>query len=220
MKINLEKVTKIYSREKRKFTVLNDLNLSLPDRKLTLISGESGSGKSTLLNMISGLSRPTSGKIFFDRTEITGLNENELSDFRKSNLGIVTQNCELVPFLTLSENIQMVFEIRNSFTGKNTDYKDWADELTGELGLKPLMNELPVNLSGGEIKRASVVRALIARPEVVIMDEPTANLDSRNVDKILKLLRSYCDSGKTVIVSSHERETINYSDNNIRLELQ
>lgn len=209
LEIRLEEITKKYSRDKRELIVLENLDMYLPEGKFIVISGDSGVGKSTLLNIISGLSKPTKGKVFYDEKQITGLDDKALSNIRKTYLGIVTQNCELIPYLTVLENLKLAYEINK---GNDADSKDAFSELLNEIGLLSLENEFPGNLSSGEIKRAAIARALVTNPEVIIMDEPTANLDRQNVTNVLKLLRRYCDLGSTVVISSHEKEAYDYSD--------
>ena len=212
LEIRLDGIKKKYRRDKRELIVLENLDMYLPEGKFVVISGDSGVGKSTLLNIISGLSRPTKGKVFYDEKEITGLVDKELSDIRKKYLGVVTQNCELIPYLTVLENLKLAYEINKNTKSNDADSRIAFSELLNDLGLLSLENEFPGNLSGGEIKRAAIARALVTNPEVIIMDEPTANLDCQNVTNVLKLLRRYCDLGNLVVISSHEKEVYNYLD--------
>lgn len=212
LEIRLDGIKKKYRRDKRELIVLENLDMYLPEGKFVVISGDSGVGKSTLLNIISGLSRPTKGKVFYDEKEITGLVDKELSDIRKKYLGVVTQNCELIPYITVLENLKLAYEINKNTKSNDADSRIAFSELLNDLGLLSLENEFPGNLSGGEIKRAAIARALVTNPEVIIMDEPTANLDRQNVTNVLKLLRRYCDLGNLVVISSHEKEVYNYLD--------
>ena len=216
--IRLEEVTKKYSQGNRERIVLKNLNMSLPEGKFIAISGDSGVGKSTLLNIIAGLIKPSEGRVFYGERELTGLKDKELSNIRNKHLGIVTQNCDLIPYLTLIENLKLVIEIKKNVKEKEIEYKDLFSELLNELGLLSLKNDLPGNMSSGEIKRAAIARALITKPEIIIMDEPTANLDRQNVKTVLRLLRKYSDLGSMVVISSHENEAFDYSDIHKRLE--
>ena len=209
MEIRLEDIVKNYSRGRREFTVLDKVSFDIPAGRFTLITGDSGIGKSTLLGIIAGLIRPTSGKVFYDEKEITASNDDELSKIRNAHLGIVTQESDLIPYLTLEDNIRLTYEINNR--GKVLDDSSF-DEVLNALGLSELKSSYPSEMSGGEIKRAAVARALLIDPEVIIMDEPTANLDRKNVRNVLRLLRMYSDKGSTVIISSHEEEAAVFAD--------
>ena len=209
MEIRLEDIVKNYSRGRREFTVLDKVSFDIPAGRFTLITGDSGIGKSTLLGIIAGLIRPTSGKVFYDDKEITASNDDELSTIRNAHLGIVTQESDLIPYLTLEDNIRLTYEINNR--GKVLDDSSF-DEVLNALGLSELKSSYPSEMSGGEIKRAAVARALLIDPEVIIMDEPTANLDRKNVRNVLRLLRMYSDKGSTVIISSHEEEAAAFAD--------
>lgn len=212
MEIWLEDITKKYSRDKRELFVLKHFNMTFPEGKFIVIAGDSGVGKSTLLNIIAGLSKPTQGKVYYGENEITGWKDKELSNMRNEYLGIVTQNCELIPYLTLLENLKLAYEINQKTREKEMENKDLFSELMDDLGLTSLQNELPRNLSSGEIKRAAIARALVTKPEIIIMDEPTANLDRKNVKNVLRVLRKYSNLGSTVVISSHEKEAIEYTD--------
>ena len=216
MGIRLESISKRYKRNNRETDVLNNLNIDFPFGKFVVLSGESGTGKSTLLNIISGLIRPTEGKVYFEDNPITDLGEDKLSDFRSKKLGIVTQNCELVSYLTVLENLKLSYRMNKGYEAEVND--EITDRLLEKLGLSELKNEYQENLSSGEIKRAAIARGLIADPEVIIMDEPTANLDRKNVVKVLELLKEYKDKGSTVIISSHENQAVNFADVHINME--
>ena len=224
MDVVLNAINKKYKRDKREFTVLDDVSITLPHGKLTVISGDSGVGKSTLLNIVAGLSRPTAGKVYYGEKEITSLGDEELAGLRTGFLGVMTQNCELIPYLTLSENLKLAYDIsdktkeKNSFAEAGTT--SFFAELLDALGLTHLQNEYPSSLSSGEIKRAAIARTLISKPEVIIMDEPTANLDRKNVHAVLQLLKRFSSEGHTVIISSHENEAVRDADYNFVLELK
>lgn len=209
MNIRLEDICKEYKRGRRNFTVLDKVSFDLPSGKFVVIKGDSGVGKSTLLGIISGLIRPTSGKVFIGEEEITSLEESKLSLYRNAHLGIVTQDSDLIPYLTMEDNIKLTFEINRR--SREFDTKRY-EEILDVLGLSDLKSSYPSEMSGGEIKRAAVARALVMEPEVLIMDEPTANLDRNNVRNVLRLLRMMSDKGSTVIISSHEEEATAFAD--------
>ena len=212
MEIKLENITKKFTRGRREFTVLDNISATIPDKKFVVITGDSGVGKSTLLNILSGLMRPTSGKVLYEDKEITGLNVHDLSSLRIKDLGIVNQSSDLISYLTLEENLSLSREITGS------EAEDETDTVLRRLGLYDLKSSYPEEMSGGEIKRAAIARAILVSPEVLIMDEPTANLDRKNVRNVLSLLKEQKDKGKTVVISSHEEEALEYCDLNIDLE--
>ena len=211
MEIRIEKISKKFKRGRREITVLDEVSALIPAKAFTLVTGDSGAGKSTLLNIISGLISSDGGSIFLDDLDLTTLSDKRLSELRQKKFGIVTQTSDLISYLTLEENLDVALKI----TGKKEGNKD---DLLEKLGLLDLKDSYPDEMSGGEIKRAAIVRSLITEPEVVIMDEPTANLDRQNVRKVLALLKEYKDKGKSVIISSHEAEAKEYCDVLIELE--
>lgn len=212
MEIKIENITKKFTRGRREFTVLDNVSAIIPDNKFTVITGDSGVGKSTLLNILSGLMRPTSGKVLYEDKEITGLNDRDLSSLRIKDLGIVNQTSDLISYLTLEENLKLSREIAGR------EGEDETDNVLRRLGLEDLKSSYPEEMSGGEIKRAAIARAILISPQVLIMDEPTANLDRKNVRNVLSLLKEQQDKGKTIVISSHEEEALEYCDLNIDLE--
>ena len=212
MEIKIENITKRFTRGRREFTVLDNISATIPDKKFVVITGDSGVGKSTLLNILSGLMRPTAGKVLYEDKEITGLNDRNLSSLRIKYLGIVNQSSDLISYLTLEENLKLSREI------SGREGEDETDKVLERLGLEDLKSSYPEEMSGGEIKRAAIARAILVSPEVLIMDEPTANLDRKNVRNVLSLLKEQQDKGKTVVISSHEEEALEYCDINIDLE--
>jgi ABC-type lipoprotein export system ATPase subunit len=212
LEIKIENITKRFTRGRREFTVLDNISATIPDKKFVVITGDSGVGKSTLLNILSGLMRPTSGKVLYEDKEITGLNDRDLSSLRIKDLGIVNQSSDLISYLTLEENLSLSREISGREGAEETD------QVLRRLGLYDLKSSYPEEMSGGEIKRAAIARAILVSPEVLIMDEPTANLDRKNVRNVLSLLKEQQDKGKTVVISSHEEEALEYCDINIDLE--
>lgn len=231
MYIRLDAIIKKYKRDKREFTVLDNISATLPQGKFTVISGDSGVGKSTLLNIVAGLSKPTEGKVYYGEKEITSLGDEELAELRTGFMGVMTQNCELIPYLTLIENLKLAYDIsakseknKNSSSDGNDkeplaeELASFSAELLDALGLSQLRNEYPSSLSSGEIKRAAIARTLITKPDLIIMDEPTANLDRKNVRAVLQLLKRFSTQGSTVIISSHEQEAIAEADFKYELE--
>lgn len=212
MKVNLEGITKKYRRGSREQLVLDQIHFEIPSGKFVLIRGESGAGKSTLIHIISGLCQADSGKIYYNDKEITELSDTERAVVRNRYTGIVTQNCDLIPYLSVIENMKLAYEIGRKETAEEKSGTDHYSELLKRLGLFSLKHEFPKNLSGGEIKRAAIVRALISKPPLIIMDEPTSNLDAKNRTKVLQLLKEKAEAGHTVVISSHEKEATEYAD--------
>ena len=181
--------------------VLKDITFSIHKAQFVVLTGASGSGKTTLLNIIGGLDKPTTGKIFVNDQDLTGQNEDELSDYRCNNVGFVFQAYNLVSTLTVAENIAFPME----WTGKAAeDVEKRVNELLETVGLQSRANHFPAQLSGGEQQRVAFARALANDPELVLADEPTGNLDDKNGQKIVQVLQLLKEKGKTVIVATHD----------------
>jgi putative ABC transport system ATP-binding protein len=179
---------------------LRGVTLSFPRRELTAIVGPSGSGKSTLMHVLAGLDRPTSGEVWIDGQEVTGLDDRGLTQLRRDKLGFVFQFFNLVPVLNAEENIALPVRI----AGRQPDH-ELLERLLETIGMSDRRAHRPAELSGGEQQRVAIARALISRPAVVFADEPTGNLDSRAEAGVLDLLRESVDElGQTVIVVSHD----------------
>jgi len=186
-----------------KIEVLKDITLSIPKAKFIVICGPSGSGKTTLLNIIGGIDKPTSGKIFVAGQDLTVQDEDFLSDFRCNNVGFVFQSYNLVSTLTVAENVAFPME----WTRKpEQEIEKRVTELLETLGLQHRANHFPAQLSGGEQQRVAFARALANDPQLILADEPTGNLDTKNAQKITQVLQLLKEKGKTVIVSTHEQQ--------------
>jgi putative ABC transport system ATP-binding protein len=176
--------------------------------RFTAIMGPSGSGKSTLMHILAGLDRPTSGTVSLDGTEITGLDDGELTRLRRDKLGFVFQFFNLLPVLSAEENIVLPLSI----AGRDAD-PEWLQQLIRTVGLEDRRSHLPSELSGGEQQRVAIARALVTRPAVVFADEPTGNLDSKASEDVLELLRRAVDEfGQTVIMVTHDPEAASVGD--------
>jgi putative ABC transport system ATP-binding protein len=185
---------------------LNGVSLTIGEGEFTAIVGPSGSGKSTLLNLIGGLDRPTKGQVKVADTDLSTLSENKLIEFRLKNIGFVFQAYNLIPVLTAGENIEFNMNLLNI---KSSVRKERAKELLAELGLSDKINRRPSQLSGGEQQRVAVARALAARPQFIIADEPTANLDSKATSTLLDLMHRMCEKEKTTFIfSTHDQRVI------------
>lgn len=182
--------------------------------KFVAIIGTSGSGKSTLLNMLGGLDTPTSGTVTIGNTELSGLKEEQLTVFRRRRIGFIFQNYNLIPTLNVWENI--VFPI--AMDGQKPD-KKFIEEIIGLLGLEQKIYSLPNNLSGGQQQRVAIARALASKPDIVLADEPTGNLDSRTSDNVIHLLQMTSQKfQQTIIMITHNPEIAQLTDQTIHIE--
>jgi putative ABC transport system ATP-binding protein len=198
-----------------KIEVLKDITLSIPKAKFIVICGPSGSGKTTLLNIIGGIDKPTSGKIFVAGQDLTVQDEDFLSDFRCNNVGFVFQSYNLVSTLTVAENVAFPMEwIRKP----EQEIEKRITELLETVGLQHRANHFPSQLSGGEQQRVAFARALANDPQLILADEPTGNLDAKNAQKITQVLQLLKEKGKTVIVSTHEQQIRELADQVLCLE--
>lgn len=176
------------------------------------ITGPSGCGKTTLLNLISGIINPDSGSIFMGNIELTRLGDQDMKDLRLVKMGLVFQQFELLEYLSVLDNILLPFRI-NPILQLQTETKERAGSLASSMGLGDKLKRYPANLSQGERQRVSVARALITKPELLICDEPTANLDPVNRDRILDIIDSYCSKTKTALIMvTHDREVLDRFD--------
>jgi putative ABC transport system ATP-binding protein len=194
---------------------LKGIALKVAKGEFVATCGPSGSGKTTLLNLISGIDRPTSGKIFVLGQDLTVQDEDFLADFRCSNVGFVFQSYNLVSTLTVAENVAFPMEWSRK---PEAEIERRVQELLETVGLQNRANHFPAQLSGGEQQRVAFARALANDPELILADEPTGNLDTENGQKIRQVLRMLKDNGKTVIVATHDQELIQLADRTLCLE--
>jgi putative ABC transport system ATP-binding protein len=192
---------------------LAGVSVSFERGRFSSIMGPSGSGKSTLMHILAGLDRPTSGEVFLDGTEITSLDDGDLTKLRRDKLGFVFQFFNLIPVLTAEENILLPLSI----AGRQPD-PDWLSGLIETVGLADRRTHLPAELSGGQQQRVAVARALVSKPAVVFADEPTGNLDSVASTEVLRLLRHAVDDfGQTVVMVTHDPEAAAVADRLVAL---
>ena len=206
--IQVEHVTKQFTRNDRDFDAVHDVSLEVKKGEFSAITGHSGSGKTTLFNMMAGLTAPLSGKIYIGGSEITGMKENEKAVFRSQNMGYVLQGQSLLNNFTILDNICMPAYLSSQVQ----EFKERALELLRQIGLEEFAGEYPANLSGGEIRRVAIVRAMLNQPKVILADEPTSNLDPENSHKVMQMLKDISRSGTTVVLSTHELEYLSYVD--------
>lgn len=212
--LKVENLTKSYGKGEAKVDAIKNINLSINKCEFVAIVGPSGSGKSTLLHLLGGVDKPTSGKVYINDVDIYNLKEKDLSIFRRRNVGLIYQFYNLIPVLSVKENILLPAELDN----RKID-KDYLDDLLKTLGLKERANHLPNELSGGQQQRTSIGRALINRPSIVLADEPTGNLDSKNSKEVLELLKlSVRKYNQTLIMITHDPSIALQADRVITIE--
>ena len=212
--LRVENLTKVYGKGTTKVVALDNVSFSVEKGEFVAIVGASGSGKSTLLHLIGGVDRPTSGKVYIDGKDIYNLNDDKLAIFRRRQVGLIYQFYNLIPILTVEENITLPLSLDNREVPKQA-----LKELINLLGLESRKNHLPNELSGGQQQRTSIGRALITRPAIILADEPTGNLDSKNSDEIVDLLKkSNKDYKQTIIMITHNMELAEKADRIIKLE--
>lgn len=199
---------------KRLFTAVYPLDIGLEERQLTLVSGHSGSGKSTLANMLAGILTPTAGHVRLDGTDLYSLRDEELSRLRNERIGLIPQGHTALRALTVLDNVLLP----SILYAKAEAPVDRARELLAAVGLDDLADAAPTELSGGELRRMAIARALLMDPAIVLADEPTAGLDSANAAAVLTLLRDAADRGTAVLVVSHEAEAQRFADRSYVME--
>ncbi|MBI5104318.1 MAG: ABC transporter ATP-binding protein [Solirubrobacterales bacterium] len=199
---------RVYGTGEAAVTALDGVSVDFPAGAFTAIMGPSGSGKSTLMHLLAGLDRPTAGSVVLDGTDLTTLGDDDLTELRRDRVGFVFQAFNLLPVLNAEENILLPLSI----AGRKPD-REWVDQLIDAVGLRDRLSHRPSELSGGQQQRVAVARALASRPAVLFADEPTGNLDSKNSEEILELLRrSVDDLGQTIIMVTHEEHSAAYAD--------
>ncbi|URZ02197.1 ABC transporter ATP-binding protein [Clostridium felsineum] len=210
----IEGLSKIYGKGVSRVEALKDINLSINKGEFTAIVGPSGSGKSTLLHMIGGLDKPTNGKVIIDGSDIYSFKEKKLSVFRRRKIGIVFQYYNLIPVLTVEENIKLSLSLDNI----EPDEK-YIDELIEVLDLKNKKNSFPEELSGGQQQRVAVGRALAYKPAIILADEPTGNLDTKNSRAVVELLRFSVEKyNQTLVMITHDMNIASSADRIIKME--
>ena len=208
--LSLRHVSKTYSTGGRTFKALDNVDLDIEEGKLVVILGPSGAGKSTLLNLIGGMDSPSEGTIMAGGTDISKYSENELADYRAANVGFIFQFYNILPTLTVLENVNLVADLAR-------DALDGALALKA-VGLEEHMDKFPNQLSGGEQQRVSIARAIAKNPTMLLCDEPTGALDSATGVTILKLLKEQTEHGKTVIIVTHNSLFADVADVVVRLK--
>lgn len=203
--VKFEHVSKIYGSGETSFKALDEIDLTLEQEKFIVVLGPSGAGKSTLLNLLGGLDVPTSGKIIVDGKDISTLKSDDLASYRASKVGFIFQFYNLIPTLTVLENVSLIDEISPNVID--------AKKVLNDVGLGDHLNNFPSELSGGEQQRVSIARALAKNPQIILCDEPTGALDSKTGVMILKLLLDCVkNDGKTVVIVTHNQNIARIAD--------
>jgi putative ABC transport system ATP-binding protein len=211
--LQIENLSKIYGKGETAVKALDDISFSVRKGEFVAIIGPSGSGKSTLLHLLGGVDRPTNGKVLIDQTDIYQLDETQLAVFRRRQIGLIYQFYNLIPILTVEENITLPMLLDQH----NVDQKQLTD-LVSTLGLHERLNHLPNQLSGGQQQRVSIGRALISNPAIILADEPTGNLDSKNSTEIIELLKMFNKTyNQTLIIITHDERIALQADRVIEI---
>ncbi len=209
-----DSLCKVYGSGESRVDALNKVSISIEDGEFIAIIGTSGSGKSTLLNMLGGLDRPTSGTVTVSGKEIFSMSDEELTIFRRRNIGFVFQNYNLVPILNVYENIVFPVEL----DGSRVD-KEYVENIIQTLGLEQKLTAMPNQLSGGQQQRVAIARALASKPAIILADEPTGNLDSRTSMDVISLLKMTSrEFHQTIVMITHNEEIALMADRMIRIE--
>lgn len=212
--LEAKELVKIYGKNEAAVTALKGVNLAVEKSEFVAIVGTSGSGKSTFLNMIGGLDKPTSGTVTINGQNLEELTTEELTIFRRRNIGFIFQQFNLVPMLNVWENIVLPIQL----DGNEID-EQYVDEIVRMLGLEEKLNTAPVNLSGGQQQRVAIARALAAKPSIILADEPTGNLDSKTSQDVLGLLKITSQKfNQTIVMITHNEEIAQMEDRIIRIE--
>ena len=194
-----------------RFVAVKPTDISLESGRLCVLMGRSGSGKSTLLNLLSGLLTPTSGNILYDERDIYSLSDEELSKFRNANIGVIPQGQTAIQSLSVTDNICLSYMLYGK-SGELRAARKEAEKLMERLGIAELKDVMPSELSGGELRRMAIARALLRKPAAVFADEPTCDLDDENTAFVLELLRETAHAGAAVFVVTHEKDAEGYAD--------
>jgi putative ABC transport system ATP-binding protein len=202
--IELRQVTKAYQGEAGTFVALKGVDLSIDPGEFVAVVGKSGSGKSTLINMITGIDRPTMGEVLVGDTAVHQLSEGQIAEWRGRNVGVVFQFFQLLPTLTVIENIMLPMDFCNMYSMSEREGR--AMHLLEQVEMAEHAYKLPTAISGGQQQRVAIARALANDPPIVVADEPTGNLDSVTAESIFKLFKSLVDNGKTILMVTHDMD--------------
>jgi putative ABC transport system ATP-binding protein len=213
--ISLHGVSKLYKAPSGTFSALRDVTLEVRQGEFIAIVGKSGSGKSTLINVITGIDTPSSGEVYVASTGIHLLNQEQLAIWRGKNVGVIFQFFQLLPTLTVAENVMLPMDFCKTYPVR--ERRERAVSLLDKVGISEQADKLPSDLSGGQQQRAAIARALANDPPILVADEPTGNLDSQTTDVVLGLFESLAKEGKTIVMVTHERDLSKFFTRSILL---
>ena len=212
--LKAENLIKIYGQDENEVKALDNISLEVEQGEFVAIVGSSGSGKSTLLNMLGGLDKLTSGDVYINNKKLGDMKDEELTIFRRRNIGFIFQNYNLVPILIVYENIVLPIEL----DGVKID-EDYIDSIVNTLGLNQKLTNMPNNLSGGQQQRVAIARAIATKPAIILADEPTGNLDSKTGMDVIGLLKMTSQKfNQTIVMITHNEEIAQLADRIIRIE--
>lgn len=213
--VKVEDLTRVYMMGQEKIYAMNEVNLTVERGDFLVVSGPSGSGKSTFLNLVGCIDKPTSGTVYLDNQSTSELSEVELAKLRRERIGLIFQSFNLIPVLSAHENVEYPLLLQDKDDGNNTEQ---VENLLQEVGLEGMKNRRPNELSGGQRQRVAIARALVGDPELVLADEPTANLDSTTGEKVMDLMKElneeYCVA---FIVATHDPLVFEYADREVEI---
>lgn len=213
--IEIQGLKKTYQSGDTRVDAIKQMDFFIDDEEFITIMGQSGSGKSTLLSIMGALNHPTQGKVFVDSLDLYSLSAEQRADFRSEYIGFIFQSFQLIPYLTVLENIKLPMAV----TGQKKKIKDqMALEVIDRVGLGAKAHRLPDQLSGGEQERVAVARAIVNKPPIILADEPTGNLDSTTANEVMMLLQSLNKDGHTVIVVTHNKDMAAYATRSIKVQ--
>ena len=212
--INTKNLTKIYTTEEVETTALNNINLEIQQGEYAAIMGPSGCGKSTLLNVLGMIDNPTSGEYNFLGEEVSKYSERQRANLRKANIGFVFQSFNLIDELTVFENIELPLLYLGYSTSQR---KKRVNEVMEQMKIMPRKNHFPQQISGGEQQRVAVARAIVAKPKLILSDEPTGNLDSAHGEEVMKLIGELHEAGTTIVMVTHSPDYAEYSQRIVHL---
>lgn len=212
--IEIKNLSKIYESGEEKVHALIDVGLCIEKGEFISVMGPSGSGKSTLLTILGGLNHPTTGEVVVDDISVYQLPLERLADFRREYLGFIFQSFQLIPYLTVIENVMLPLSITER---SNSEQTGMAEEIIKKIGLKGKEGRLPDQLSGGEQERVAIARALVNGPPILLADEPTGNLDTKTGREIMELFKSLNQEGQTIVMVTHNPENATFSSRTISL---